>query len=98
MNRSPESFALPDWVVAAFAEAKQLADEANALWAAGIGAHTVYSGFQVDPVVQEIDGKDDLRFASVLFGGRQFVGTGAEVRAAQRAYIAIRSKSRKAAA
>lgn len=98
MNGSPESFGLPDWVIATVAEAKQLADEANALWAAGIGAHTDFSGFQVDPVVQGIDGKDELRFASVLFGGREFVGTAEEVGAAQRAYVASRSKRGKAAA
>lgn len=95
---SEDDIALPSWVVEAFAEAKQLADEANALWAESIGPHSEFSGFQVEPVVQEIDGKDQLRFASFLFGGRSFVGTAADVRAAQRVYIASRSKRGKAAA
>lgn len=88
-----EVLLLPAWVTAAFSEAKQLADEANTLWAESIGEHSDFSGFQVYPAGAE----GALRFESVLFGGRSFVGTADEVRAAQRAYVASRSKRGRAA-
>lgn len=58
------------------------------------GEHSDFSGFQVEPV------GDDLnpRYLSVLYGGRCFEGTAEEVRAAQRAYVASRSKRGRAAA
>lgn len=85
---------MPAWVVATFAEAKELADEANERWAASIGPHTDFSGFQVSPVGDE----QNPRYVSVLYGGRAYEGTADEVRVAQRAYVASRSKRGRAAA
>lgn len=84
---------LPAWVIEAFAKAKQLADEANAFWAEMLGDPGLFGGFQVTP------GGDEkvMLFESVLYGGRSFVGTADEVRAAQRAYIASRKRGKAAA-
>lgn len=88
-------FAAPDWVKDAFARADDLAARANARWAESLGDPGLFGGFQVTPVSggsKDLDGNPSVLFKSVLFGGRNMVGTAHQVEVAQRAFILSRMR------
>lgn len=81
-----DAFESPDWVVAAFAQARAIAERTNAFWLEHLGDPGLFGGFHVEP-----EGDDrEMLFISTLYGGRSVKGTAVEIESCSREYVLSR--------